>query len=106
MMKPLQQQNGIIPPETREWLTQKQQTPIPYVRPHLDKEQLLQFSIKIQTAYEQERPLLILFNTPFGSHQFAGYVGQIDPHERWIQLINGSIKKQISLAKIIDIELY
>jgi hypothetical protein len=96
----------IVNPINYEWLQQQNDTPIEYVTlTSPTREQSLMSSMKIQQAYEQEKPLLILYKGRFGLQQFCGYVDQIDPYERWIQLANGCLKKKIKFPTIVEIEI-
>jgi Tfp pilus assembly protein PilO len=89
-----------------EWLQQQNDNPIEYVTlSSPTREQSLMISMKIQQAYEEEKPLLILYQGKFGLHQFCGFVDQIDPYERWIQLANGCLKKKIKFPMIVEIEI-
>ncbi|WP_168188840.1 YolD-like family protein [Thermoflavimicrobium daqui] len=100
------QPHPIILSEAKDKHRIAKSTRIDYRQSTLNPEQVLQFSTKIQLAYEQERPLVVIYQMPDGDHHFAGYMGHLDQHERWIQLINGSLSKQISLAKVVHIDLY
>lgn len=72
---------------------------------YINKDQSLTFSILIQTAYEQEKPLSIVYQRKEQPHHFCGYLDQIDPAERWIRLRNGCLYETISFLDVISIEL-
>lgn len=69
------------------------------------KEQSLYFSMLIQTAYEKEKPLSIVYQMEERPYQFCGYIDQIDPAERWIRLRNGCLLEAIHIPYIISIDI-
>ncbi|SHF30377.1 hypothetical protein SAMN05444392_11442 [Seinonella peptonophila] len=72
-----------------------------------DPEQSLMISQSIQTAFEQEIPLSVIYRVASGmEHQFCGYVDQIDPYERWLQLRNGVLYKRIFFTNLLQIDLF
>lgn len=68
-------------------------------------EDTLEFVDRIQKAYEEERPILIVYRTPFGHRQFCGYVDHIEPDDRTIHLYNGSMKRKVDLGTMVTLEL-
>lgn len=56
---------------------------------------------KLETAFTEEKPLLILFQTPFGDHQFSGYITEISFHDNWIGIENGVLAKRIFIDQIL-----
>ncbi len=92
--------------KTAKCRTARPKQTVSYTHPHLDKKQILACSIKIQQAFEYERPLLIIYRGAQEVEQFAGYIGELNLQKRSIQLLNGSLQKQIAFSQIIDIHLY
>lgn len=70
-----------------------------------DRNQSLMISIQIQSAYEQERPLSIVYQSEKQTMHFCGYIDQIDPSERWIRLYNGDLIETIYFPHIQLIEM-
>jgi len=70
-----------------------------------DRDQSLMISIQIQSAYEQERPLSIVYQRETQTMHFCGYIDQIDPSERWIRLYNGDLTETIYFPSIELIEM-
>ncbi|TCP67286.1 hypothetical protein [Baia soyae] len=60
---------------------------------------------RIQKAYENNSPILLVYRTPFGHRQFCGFVDRIEPDDRTIHLFNGSIKRKIDLTSMVTLEL-
>lgn len=56
---------------------------------------------KLETALAVHKPLLLLFQSPFGHHQLSGFVTEIDPDEQWIRIKNGELEKQVMLDQIL-----
>jgi hypothetical protein len=98
-----QMKTSILRTTTKHRRSRTNQT---YTHPHLNKKQILACSIKIQQAFELERPLLIIYRSAQEIEQFAGYIGELNLEKRSIQLLNGSLKKQIAFSQIIDIHVY
>ncbi len=55
---------------------------------------------KLETALTTHKPLLILYESPFGQHQLSGFVSQIMPDEGWIQIKNGNLEKRIMINQV------
>lgn len=68
-------------------------------------EDTIEFVDRIQKAYEEERPILLVYRTPFGHRQFCGFVDHIEPDDRTIHLYNGSMKRKVDLGTMITLEL-
>lgn len=73
-------------------------TALPSV-PYITMESDLMY--KLETAFTEEKPLLILFQTPFGDHQFSGYITEISFHDNWIGIENGVLAKRIFIDQIL-----
>jgi hypothetical protein len=79
-------------------LESKETTPVHAV-PYITMESDLMY--KLETAFTNEKPLLILFQTPFGDHQFSGYITEISFHDQWINIENGVLAKRVSIDQIL-----
>lgn len=92
--------NHFVSRDDLDWMRQHKPTQSIYTA-----EDCLLLSIRIQQAYEQNRPLLVIFQGKFGLQQYCGYIDGIDPEERFLELRNGTIQKVIDFAKILNIEV-
>jgi hypothetical protein len=78
----------------------------PHVTPRMwNQDRALTLSILIQTAYEQEQALSIVYQTNQHTRQFCGYLEQIDPAESWIRLRNEGLQQTIPFADVMTIDL-
>lgn len=68
-------------------------------------EDTIEFVDRIQKAYEEERPILLVYWTPFGHRQFCGFVDHIEPDDRTIHLYNGSMRRKVDLGTMVTLEL-
>lgn len=82
----------------RSLLETKETTALPAV-PYITMENDLMY--KLETAFTEEKPLLILFHTPFGDHQFSGYITEISFRDNWIGMENGVLAKRIYIDQIL-----
>ncbi|MCH5583404.1 hypothetical protein MK805_00210 [Shimazuella sp. AN120528] len=82
----------------RPLLESNQTASLPAV-PYITMENDLMY--KLENAFTKEKPLLILFQTPFGDHQFSGYITEISFHDKWIGIENGVLAKRIFMDQIL-----
>jgi hypothetical protein len=82
----------------RSLLESKQTLPLPAI-PYITMENDIMF--KLENAFTVEKALLILFESPFGQHQFSGYITEIAPHDQWICIENGVMAKRIFINQIL-----
>lgn len=82
----------------RSLLESKSTASLPVV-PYITMENDLMF--KLETALTNKKPLLILFQTPFGDHQFSGYITEISSQDKWVHVENGALIKRIYIDHIL-----
>ncbi|MXQ53909.1 hypothetical protein [Shimazuella alba] len=82
----------------RSLLETSQALPIPAV-PYITMENDIMY--KLEHAFSIEKPLLILYQSPFGHHQFSGYITEIATHDQWICMENGMLTKRIGIEDIL-----
>lgn len=93
-------ENRFVHPGDLDWMRQDNPCQSSYT-----PDDYLLLSIRIQQAYEQNRPLLVVCQSQFGLQQYCGYIKSIDPDERHLILRNGTIKREIDFGTVMNVEV-
>ncbi|SFI95966.1 YolD-like family protein [Thermoflavimicrobium dichotomicum] len=91
-------------PEHREQLLKHYKQQQTFTPPILTEEAWQEINRLILEGLEGEFPLLIQYVEHKRPQQFCGFIEKIDPHERWIKVVNGQLIRIIHFDQIYGVE--
>lgn len=91
-------------PEHREYLLQQQKTHQRFTLPELCEDRLEEINHLIQSAWENDTPILLYYVENHQAKEICGFIEKIHLDEHLLQVANGRSKKTIRFSQIFGAE--